>query len=63
MTELIVEGHGLEDISCEHGSRWIWWHRPNGQSRWMNVVLAPGCECGEPPHPHIQPSSQEAKEQ
>lgn len=22
---VIVEGHGLTDVSCVHGSRWMWW--------------------------------------
>lgn len=41
------------DISCEHGSRWIWWQEKifNPEGAWMQVVFAPGCECSEPPRP------------
>lgn len=54
MTEQeIIEGHGLTDVSCEHGSRWIWWQDKivNPAGAWNQVVLAPGCECAEPPRP------------
>jgi len=47
--EFIEEGHGLLDVSCEHGSRWMWWPGPDGKGEWMNVVSALGCTCGEPP--------------
>ena len=49
----IVEGHGLTDVSCEHGSRWIWWRdkivMPKGA--WNQVVTAPDCDCTNPPPP------------
>ena len=49
---ILVEGHGLVDVGCSHGSRWKWWSGPDGQGAWMNVVLAPKCECGDPPRPY-----------
>lgn len=52
MTEPIREGHGLEDVSCDHGSRWMWWPGLSGKGEWNQVIYAPGCECGEPPRPY-----------
>jgi len=52
MSKLIEEGHGLEDVSCEHGSRWKWWPGPDDKGGWMQVVCALRCECGEPPRPY-----------
>jgi len=57
MTEVIEEGHGLTDITCEHGSRWIWWdeqRRARHINRWVQVIIAPGCDCGEPPCPYSE---------
>lgn len=52
MTEQeIVEGHGLTDVSCAHGSRWIWWAGLDGKGAWNQVVLAPECDCAGPPRP------------
>jgi len=51
MSEAISEGHGLDDVSCDHGSRWKWWPGESGKGEWMQVVFAPGCECGHPPRP------------
>lgn len=49
----ITEGHGRADVSCCHGSRWIWWRdkivMPKGA--WNQVVLAPDCDCSDPPRP------------
>lgn len=48
----IKEGHGLTDVSCSHGSRWIWWESgADGKGRWECVVWASNCDCGEPPKP------------
>lgn len=48
---MIIEGHGKTDISCIHGSRWIWWSGVDGKGEWMNVVRCSVCNCGEPPRP------------
>jgi len=61
--EYIEEGHGIEDLSCEHGSRGIWWPGRTGEGEWMNVVLAPGCTCGEPPRAHKSINNQERRSQ
>ena len=45
----IREGHGLESVSCEHGSRWEWWKDMN---QWYRVIYAPECDCSDPPFPH-----------
>ena len=58
MSNLIEEGHGFEDVSCEHNSRWIWGTGPDDKGAWMQVILAPRCDCGEPPRPYLE----EAKE-
>jgi hypothetical protein len=50
-TEMIEEGHGRLDVSCEHGSRWIWWPGPDNKGKWECVVWASNCGCGEPPRP------------
>ena len=53
----IVEGHGLTDITCEHGCRFVWWWDAGNRwnyplGRWMIVgEKASECECGEPPMP------------
>lgn len=55
MSEVVEEGHGLTDISCEHGSRWIWYDNQRMTrhiNRWVQVVIAPNCDCGEPPKPY-----------
>jgi len=44
MSEVIEEGHGLLDVSCEHGSRWMWWPGPDGKGEWMNVIRASDCD-------------------
>lgn len=49
---IIQKGHGLTDISCEHGSRWIWNPLCISEPCWMQVVYAPGCDCGTPPNPY-----------
>ena len=49
--KMIEEGHGLTDVSCEHGSRWIWWLGLDEQGKWENVVWNCICDCGEPPKP------------
>ena len=57
---MIQKGHGLTDVSCRHGSRWIWWKKgltKNSKSHgnggfWYQVVYAPGCDCGAPPTPY-----------
>ena len=57
-SEFIEEGHGLEDISCPCGSRWIWWLNPfTHEEEWRQVVYAPDCDCGEPPRPYKEPNS------
>ena len=47
---IIEEGHGMKDISCHHGSRWIW-HEP--AKEWVEVIMFSGCDCGEPPSPYF----------
>lgn len=49
---MIQKGHGLTDISCRHGSRWIWNPLCIPDPCWMQVVYAPGCDCGTPPNPY-----------
>ena len=51
---MIQKGHGLTDISCMHGSRWIWKSKSqgNGVGFWYQMVYAPGCDCGIPPNPY-----------
>ena len=55
--EEITEGHGLIDITCEHGSRFVWWWDEGNRwnyplGRWMIVgEKASDCDCGEPPMP------------
>ena len=47
-------GHGLTDISCKHGSRWIWWYDPicTGKlGKWEQVIQFSNCHCGDPPLP------------
>ena len=61
---IIEEGHGMTDVSCKHGSRWKWWdenRRARHINRWVQVVLAPNCDCGEPPRP-FRGSASEATE-
>ena len=48
---MIEEGHGKTDVSCEHGSRWIWWNPPGRLGEWKNVILCSCCDCGDPPKP------------
>lgn len=48
----IQKGHGLTDITCRHGSRWIWNPLCIPDPCWMQVVCAPGCDCGAPPKPY-----------
>lgn len=50
----IEKGHGCQDVSCQHGSRWIWWIQPNGKGAWMKVVHAPNCDCEDPPDPYVE---------
>lgn len=50
----IKEGHGELDVSCEHGSRWIWWFN---EKDWVQVVCASNCNCGTPPKPYKVQSS------
>jgi hypothetical protein len=53
----IVEGHGKIDVTCECGSRFVWWYDGGNRwnyplGRWMIVgEKASECECGEPPMP------------
>ena len=47
----IKAGHGKNDISCGHGSRWIWWPGSTGKGEWRQVIMASNCDCGEPPRP------------
>ena len=47
----IEEGHGSTDVSCVHGSRWIWWPGPDGKGRWEQVVWCSDCGCSDPPRP------------
>lgn len=48
---MIQKGHGLTDISCRHGSRWIWNPLCTPEPCWMQAV-SPGCDCGAPPNPY-----------
>lgn len=59
---IIEEGHGLKDVSCKHGSRFIWWKGQSGKGKWQQVIMAPDCDCNEPPSPYFQPSSQSETE-
>ena len=62
---IIKEGHGFKDVSCKHGSRWIWYdenRRVRHINRWVQVIIAPDCDCGEPPSPYFQTCSEEATE-
>lgn len=48
----LKEGHGKTDVSCKHGSRWVWWVNPiENKGEWRQVVYAPFCDCTEPPKP------------
>ena len=49
---MIQKGHGLTNISCRHGSRWIWDPLCTSGPCWMQVVCASGCDCGTPPNPY-----------
>ena len=59
----IKEGHGLTDVSCRHGSRWIWWPGPDNKGRWECVVWASNCNCGDPPRPFRKGQTAPAKDQ
>ena len=50
---MIEEGHGKTDVSCVHGSRWIWWKDKivNPEGSWNNVVRCWTCDCVDPPRP------------
>ena len=54
----IQKGHGMTDVSCRHGSRWIWLATKNALyglgalPYWHQVAHAPGCDCGAPPNPY-----------
>lgn len=49
---LIEKGHGKTAVSCEHGSRWMWWFDDWQQKEeWKQVVLACNCNCESPPSP------------
>lgn len=50
----IKEGHGLTDISCEHGSRWIWWYPSKNRGKWEKVIWASRCHCTNPPKPFLK---------
>lgn len=52
---VLSEGHGRTDVSCIHGSRWIWWSGflPDSGG-WRQVIWAPGCDCEEPPNPFTE---------
>jgi hypothetical protein len=59
-SKLIEYGHGLTDVSCRHGSRWIWWPGPTGRGKWEKVVWASNCcDCSDPPRPFIIPQDRE----
>ena len=49
----IEEGHRNTDISCRHGSRWVWWYPTPECGEWKNVILMCTCDCGTPPKPFI----------
>jgi len=51
---IIEEGHGMEDVSCRHGSRWIWWDGMDGKGEWKDVVRFSNCNCEDPPRPHVR---------
>jgi hypothetical protein len=59
----IREGHGMTDVSCRHGSRWIWWPGPDNKGKWECVVWASNCDCGEPPRPFRKGQSAPVKGQ
>lgn len=48
-------GHGRTDVTCTHGSRWIWWYEQGshrvGEGKWVNILMAPFCDHDEPPSP------------
>lgn len=58
MNDFIEEGHGITDVSCNCGSRWLWYSDVND---WMLVVLAPNCTCGKPPKPFMLGVKKEGK--
>lgn len=47
----IEEGHEMTDVSCRHGSRWIWWPGVDGEGEWKQVVWRSDCDCSDPPRP------------
>jgi hypothetical protein len=51
--DVIEEGHGRTDVSCVHGSRWIWWKDElvNPDGGWQNVIMCSACDCTDPPRP------------
>lgn len=51
----IQPGHGKKNVSCSHGSRWMWWPGETGKGEWMNVVLSSQCNCATPPRPDNVP--------
>jgi len=59
----IKEGHGMTDITCRHGSRWVWF--PPGihlgisfkNSAWIQMIHVSNCNCGTPPKPYKVQSS------
>lgn len=58
---LLRKGHGLTDVSCPHGSRWVWWYDDwEKKGKWMNVVLCSNCDCGTPPSPFKNKAAMEA---
>jgi len=38
------------DVTCGHGSRWIYWHQ---EKKWIDVVRRSDCKCADPPSPDI----------
>jgi len=51
MSKEIVSGHGQTDISCCHGSRWMWRPSRSGKGEWKQVVVAFSCDCADSPKP------------
>ena len=47
----IRDGHGQRHVICPHKSHFVW----SDYQGWITVILAPDCECPEPPVPELVP--------
>lgn len=55
--ELLEAGHGMTDVSCRHGTRWLWWNPDpeKSEGEWKDVVRRCDCDCTDPPAPFLKP--------